>query len=66
MLDQDKLACYRIAIKKVKERGYPLTKDRIWDQYVNIALYSGIRDLLSKHRIEPYLDYLRQEGECEL
>lgn len=62
MLDQHKLAGYRMAIKKVKECGYPLTKDRIWDQYVTIAMGSGIRSLLEKHRIDDYLSYLEQEA----
>lgn len=60
-LDQDKLALYQIAIKRVKEAGYPLTRDRIWDQYVSIAMRSGMRGLVDRHWIEDYLDELGVE-----
>lgn len=60
-LDPDILEGYRLAIKKTRQAGYPLTKDRIWDQYVAMAMASGMRTLLQKHRIEDYLVYLQEE-----
>ena len=46
-LDQNKLNIYRIAMRRVQEAGYPLTKDRLWDEYVTIAIQSGMRGLLT-------------------
>lgn len=54
-LDPDKLAMYQLALKKVKQLGYPVTKDRIWDQYVALSMGSGIPSLLSKHKSDLYL-----------
>lgn len=65
-LDQDKLEMYRLAIKKVKEAGYELTKDRIWDQYVTICMGTGMGCCLSKHKIEPYLRELGVLWDVEL
>ena len=64
-LDPEILEAYRVAIKKVKQAGYPLTKDRIWDQYVTIAMGSGWRKLLEKHRTEDYLEVLEEEIKCK-
>ncbi len=54
-LDCDKLAIYQMALKSVRKAGYPETKDRIWDAYCCIAMGSGIKGLMDKHKIEPYL-----------
>lgn len=62
-LDQNKLDVYRIAARRVQKAGYPLTKDRLWDEYVTIAMQSGMRGLLDKHRIEPYLELLGKNDE---
>ena len=60
-LDQDRLDVYRIAARRVQKAGYQLTKDRLWDEYVTLAMQSGMRGLLDKHRIEPYLRALGME-----
>ena len=54
-LDCNKLAMYQMALKSVRKAGYPETKDRVWDAYVALSIGSGIRGLLDKHKIEPYL-----------
>lgn len=54
-LDSDRLQMYRLAIKKVREAGYPVTKDRIWDQFVSLCVSTGMGYCLAKHKIEPYL-----------
>lgn len=61
-LDQDKLDVYCMAARRVQRAGYQLTKDRLWDEYVSVALQSGMRGLLDPHRIEPYFSFLRSLG----
>ena len=46
---------YRLSARKVAEAGYPVTRDRVWDQFVSIAVRSGLRELLKPHRSQIYL-----------
>lgn len=61
-LDTDRLEMYKLAAKKCREQGFPLTKDRIWDQYVSISIRSGMNDLLKPHKSEPYFEELKRLG----
>ena len=62
MMHDDRMELYRLSARKVAEAGYPATKDRIWDQFVSIAVRSGLRELLEPHKSDPYLSQLRKEG----
>jgi len=61
-IDLDILEMYKLAAKKTKESGYPLTKDRIWDQYVSISFRAGMKQLLRPHKKEPYFEELKRLG----
>ena len=58
----DRLELYKLALKKVREAGYKPTKDRIWDQYVSIAMRQSLpRYFLEKHSFEKYWQMLEKE-----
>jgi len=61
-LDIDTLELYKLAAKKCKEHGYPLTKDRIWDHVCSIGVRAGI---MKKHKSRPYFEELRRLGILE-
>ena len=61
-MHDDRMELYKLALKKVKEAGYPVTRDRVWDQFVSIAVRSGLRELLEPHKSDPYFEQLRKEG----
>ena len=61
-MHDDRMELYRLSARKVAEAGYPTTKDRIWDQFVSIAVRSGLRELLKPHKSDPYFEQLRKEG----
>jgi len=61
-MHDDRMELYRLSARKVAEAGYPATKDRIWDQFVSIAVRSGLRELLKPHKSDPYFEQLKKEG----
>jgi len=61
-MHDDRMELYRLSARKVAEAGHPATKDRIWDQFVSIAVRSGLRELLKPHKSDLYLSQLRKEG----
>jgi hypothetical protein len=56
--EDDRFELYKLALKKVKEAGYPVTKNRVWDQFVSIAFRCGLRECLKPHDSEPYFQRL--------
>ena len=61
-MHDDRMELYRLSARKVAEAGYPVTRDRVWDQFVSIAVRSGLRELLKPHKSDPYFEQLRKEG----
>lgn len=58
----DRLELYKLALKKVREAGYETTKDRVWDQYVSLAMrHCGTGYFLKKHDFEKYWQILEKE-----
>lgn len=59
----DRFELYKLALKKVREAGYKPTKDRVWDQYVALAVsYQLPRYFLEKHDFERYWRMLEKEA----
>lgn len=58
----DRLEMYKLAAKRCKEQGYPLTKDRIWDQVVALSIRAGMKHILEPHNAKPYFEELKQLG----
>ncbi len=55
------LELYKLALKKVREAGYKLTKDRVWDQYVALVMSCQLpRYFLEKHSLRNTGEYWRR------
>jgi len=57
----DRMELYRLAARKVKETGYPVTKDRVWDMFVSISI-KHYPECLKPHNSKIYFEALKKEG----
>ena len=57
----DRFELYKLALKKVREAGYAPTRDRVWDQYVTLAVKHNLpKYFLEKHDFETYWEALKE------
>lgn len=59
---EDRYLLYKMAVKKVSELGFDMTKDRVWDQFVNLCISYGMKSCLEPHKFQPYWERLQAEG----